>query len=396
MDFRKVASESVAFLLENSLLLLAGAAAALLWANLDHPGYSALIGTAGHATGAHHLVTPHFFVNDVLMCFFFAIAAKEIWEAMLPGGALSSLRTAATPLLATLGGVAGPALLYLLGTYLLGESMLNRGWAIPCATDIAFSYMVARFLFGARHPAIPFLLLLAIADDAIGLLILALFYSSGKSHLGLFFLMVGAAIAVNLLLKRLGVRSFWAYLVLAGPLSWWGFYQGGIHPALALVPLIPTMPHEAHDKGLFAEQELSEGTQPQDTLNRFAHWWKQPVELILAGFGFVNAGVPLSNIGIPTGLVAGSLIVGKPIGITLMTLLAIKGLRLKLPEGMTLSEVPVLGFVAGIGFTVALFVSTVAFPPGTVLDAAKMGALLSFASAIFAWIAARIARVRQS
>ncbi len=393
---RQIVSGSLSFLLENSLLLIAGACAALVWANLDHAGYAEFIGVSAHAEAAPHAFSLHFLVNDVFMCFFFAMAAKEIWEALLPGGALSSLRTAATPLLATLGGVIGPALLYLLGTHVLKQALLSQGWAIPCATDIAFSYLVARLVFGAKHPAIPFLLLLAIADDAIGLIILAVFYPTGSSNLVLFALLLAAAISFNLILKRAGVRHFAAYLLIAGPVAWWAFYQGGIHTALALVPLVPTMPHEARDEGLFAEQDLPEEKRPHDTLNQFANWWKNPVELVLGAFGFVNAGVLLSNVGIPTGLVAGSLIVGKPLGITLMTLLAVKAMKLEIPRGMSLSEVPVLGFIAGIGFTVALFVSTVAFPPGAVLDAAKMGALLSFVSAAFALLVARIVRVQKA
>ncbi len=156
------------FLLENSLFLIAGTAIGLIWANTDLEGYENL---------THSI---HFFINDIAMAFFFGIAAKEVYEALLPGGALSSPRKAAMPLLATLGGMLGPAGLYVAGALWLGEVGLVRGWAIPCATDIAFSYLIARFIFGDKHPAIPFLLLLAIADDGAGLLILALFYPTAR------------------------------------------------------------------------------------------------------------------------------------------------------------------------------------------------------------------------
>ena len=99
---------------------------------------------------------------------------------------------------------------------LLSRPDLTRGWAIPCATDIAFSYMVARFVFGAKHPAIPFLLILAIADDALGLIILALFYPVGSVNLLLFGLFVGAALAATLLLRKLRVVTFWPYILLGG------------------------------------------------------------------------------------------------------------------------------------------------------------------------------------
>ena len=134
----------------------------------------------------HHEFSIYFLVNDLLMAFFFAIAGSEVWEALLPGGALSNPKKAATPLLATVGGLAGPAAIYIAGCYALGRGDITNGWAIPCATDIAFSYLVARFIFGQGHPAIAFLLLLAIADDAAGLVILAIFYPSGKLPLASF------------------------------------------------------------------------------------------------------------------------------------------------------------------------------------------------------------------
>ena len=381
---RNFVATSTRFFLKNSLFLILGAIVALVWANTAHESYEKV------AHGPFHFV-----VNDMLMCFFFGIAAKEIWEALLPGGVLSSPKKAATPLMATLGGVIGPAGLYVLGAYFFGRSDLTRGWAIPTATDIAFSYLVARIIFGARHPALPFLLLLAVADDALGLIILAIFYPTGQMNLLVFFVCVFAAIAFNLIvLKRLRVKNFWAYLAVAGPLCWWGFYKGGIHPALALVPIIPTMPHAASDLGLFAEGQLPDGQQPHDTLNKFEHWWKNPVELILMLFGLANAGVAFSSMGLTTGLVAGGLLLGKPLGIGLCTLIAVKVMRLEMPEGVGAKEVLVVGIVAGMGFTVALFVSGVAFPKGPILDAAKMGALFSFAAGLLAVGVARFIGLR--
>lgn len=375
---------SIRFLLQNSLFLILGSVAGLVWANVDGGSYH----RAAHAI--------HFVVNDVLMCFFFAIATKEIWEALLPGGALSSAKKAATPLLATLGGIAGPALLYVAGTAMFDAPELTRGWAIPCATDIAFSYLVARIVFGAGHPAIPFLLLLAIADDAAGLVILAAFYPTGTVNLPLFAACTAGALGFNVLvLRRLRVKSFWPYLLVAGPLAWWGFYRGGIHPALALVPVIPTLPHGGSDVGLFAESELPEAERRRDALNEFEHFWKTPVEVFLMLFGFANAGVELGNVGLVSGLVGVGLLVGKPVGISLLTLLAVKVFRLEMPAGMGARDVVVLGIMAGIGFTVALFVSTVAFPAGATLDAAKMGALASFAAAPLAWVAGRALGVRR-
>jgi NhaA family Na+:H+ antiporter len=365
------------FLLENSLFLILGTLVALVWANTDLESYENI---------AHSI---HFLVNEIAMTVFFGIAAKEVYEALLPGGALSSPRKAAMPLLATLGGMAGPAGLYVAGALLLGEEELLRGWAIPCATDIAFSYLIARFIFGDRHPAIPFLLLLAIADDGGGLLILALFYPTGEVNLPLFLGLVAVAVILAIVFKRMKVTSFWPYIALCGPISWYGFYVGGIHPALALVPIIFFMPHALTDAGLFADRE--EGA--LDTLNQFRHWWRYPVEIILGLFGFVNAGVPFSSVGVGTWLVCIGLIVGKPLGITLFSLLG-RAFNLSLPDGMRWADVIVLGCAAGIGFTVALFVSTVAFPPGNNLEMAKMGSLFSFGSMAVALIAAKLLRVR--
>lgn len=394
---------TISFLLENSFFLIAGTLAALLLANLNHDLYSNLIHHSlltNFSVGTSAQLSLHFIVNDVLMCFFFAMAAKEIWEALLPGGALSSLRKAMTPLFATAGGITGPALIYFSGTIIFDRPELTRGWAIPTATDIAFSYLVARLIFGARHPAIPFLLLLAIADDAIGLLILAIFYPQGDLSLLLLAGCVGGAVAFNLGLRRLGVTNFWLYLIFAGPLSWYGFHHGGVHPALALVPIIPTLPHAADDQGLFAELQQPQQEQRTDALNAFEHWWKKPVEFILMLFGFCNAGVLLGNVGLATGLVAAALLVGKPLGIYLFTVIAVKGLRLQMPEGMSLRHVIVLGSIAGIGFTVALFVSEVAFgglasSHGQALDAAKMGALLSFLAAGISFVLAKLLRVKR-
>jgi NhaA family Na+:H+ antiporter len=379
--------DGIRFLLDNSMFLILGTIAALFFANIEPHLYHEFI---DHEIASH--VNFHFIVNDILMCFFFALAAKEIWEALLPGGALSSPRKAATPLMATAGGIIGPALLYVGGAIVFEAPELTRGWAIPCATDIAFSYLVARMVFGKGHPAIPFLLLLAIADDAAGLIILAVAYPQGEMHLVTFFVSVGAAILFNIfvLKKWLKVSNFWWYIIIAGPLSWYGFFKGGIHPALALVPIVPTLPHAQSDMGFF---EAMENDTKKDPLNQFEHWWKNPVELILMLFGFANAGVAFSAMGLATGLVTVGLLIGKPIGIVLLTFIAVRLFKLEMPTGMNYRDLTVLGIMAGIGFTVALFIATVAFQPGAILDSAKMGALFSFFASVLAFIVALILRV---
>ena len=444
----------IRFLIDNSLLLVIGAVAALIWANLaDRSGSSsyqdfihydvrnlwgggehhdpspvaiddnAALPPAGesgqaapadqaaaeasahgegehgeedhddesHGDGGHHWYSLGFLINDVLMALFFAIAAKEVWESLLPGGALSNPRKAATPLLATFGGIVGPALFYLAGAYATGtQAELGQGWAVPCATDIAFSYLVARLIFGPGHPAIAFLLLLAIADDAAGLMILAIFYPSAPIE-PIWLLLTAAAMGLAWLLRKLKVHSHWFYILGPGVLSWFSFYLAHIHPALGLVPIIPLLPSAVSDLGIFAREEL----QRDDTLNEFEHFWKTPVECILGLFGLANAGVVLSSVGTGTWLVLAGLLLGKPVGITAMTLLAEKGFRLQKPAGMDYRHVVTLGMVAGIGFTVALFVSVAAFKiPGATQDSVKMGALLSFGAAPLAILIAKLLSVR--
>jgi Na+:H+ antiporter, NhaA family len=363
----------VRFILDNSLLLLAGTAAAVVWANVDGDSYDAV---------AHPL---HFWVNDIGMVFFFALAAKEVFEATLPGGSLASPGHALSPLAGAVGGMVAPALIYLALVLTRGPVELVRGWAIPCATDIAFSAMVARLVFPASHPAIPFLLLLAIADDALGLVILAVFYPSGPlapfSLAGL----MSAALLTSLWLRRRRTRSFWPYVIGPGALSWAALYLGGFHPALALVPIVPFMPHSAADLGLFDSREEFRS----DTLNRFEHWWATPVQFVLLLFGFANAGVPFERIGPGTYFVLAGLLLGKPIGILLFANLArLAGARL--PPGLRIADLLVVGVAASIGFTVALFFATAAFADGTALAETKMGALLSFVAAPLAIVVARI------
>lgn len=366
-----------ALVIQNSLLLLGGTLAGLVWANVAHPSYQRF---------AHSL---HFVVNDVGMVFFFALAMKEIIEAMLPGGPLASPREAAVPIIAAAGGMIGPAGLYALQATLLGRPELMPGWAIPCATDIAFSYLAARFIFPKDHPAIPFLLLLAIADDALGLILLALFYPAGPVSLAMFAMLMLPAIAATVWLRQRRATNFWAYLTIGGGLSWAAMFFGGLHPALAMVPILPFMPHEKRDLGLFDPREHD----LPDTMNRFEHAWRLPVQFILFFFGLVNAGVTLSSVGVGSWIVFLSLLLGKPIGIVGTTMLSVR-LGLRAPGGLSYRHAIVMGVAAGIGFTVALFFATSAFPPGTVLDEAKMGALLSFFSAPIAIAVGRLFGVR--
>jgi NhaA family Na+:H+ antiporter len=366
---RHVRSQAARFIFDNSLLLLAGTAAALIWANVDLASYNRL---------AHPL---HVWVNDVGMVFFFALAAKEVFEATLPGGPLASPRRALSPLAAAVGGMVAPALIYVALASTRGPVELIRGWAIPCATDIAFSAMVARIIFPATHPAVPFLLLLAIADDALGLIILAVFYPSGTLSFPALAGFMTAGILLAAWLRRRGTRSFWSYVLGPGVLSWIGLYMGGFHPALALVPIVPFMPHSPRDLGVFDPREELR----PDTLSRFEHWWARPVQFVLLLFGFANAGVPFAQIGAGTYYVLAGLLLGKPIGILLFSRI-VRVAGGTLPPGLRTGELLVVGIVASIGFTVSLFFATAAFPEGQALAETKMGALLSFAAAPLAMV----------
>lgn len=409
------------FLTQYSLLLILGAAIALFWANLAPDSYHHFVeypliehAWIGHAhvdaAGAvHRTLTVHYLINDVLMALFFAIAGKEVWEAVaLKEGSLRGRRSL-TPLIATAGGMAGPVAVYVCLALFWGVfDEVSNGWAIPTATDIAFSYLVGRVVFGAGHPAVRFLLLLAIADDAGGLIILAIFYPTGDLAPQWLLMSVAAAVAVWFFFNRLPrlmdrgkqhrpastfcnrVLGPWPYIV-AGCISWFGFQEAGIHPALGLLPIVPAIPHADIAFGIFAEAEKY----LTDLLNRMEHGLKAPVQAILFVFGLANAGVEFAAMGTATWLVLLGLVVGKPLGIFLFGWIAAKPMGLGLPDGMKMVDLFVLGCVAAIGFTVALFVASVAFPPGEVQDAAKMGALLSFFASVIAIAAGLLLRVEK-
>lgn len=365
---------------EFSLPLLAGAAAALAWANMDYAGYL-------HFKQAPLLgpLSFDFLTKEIFMVFFFGIAAVEITQACLPGGTLNPPRKALNPLMATLGGVAGPALLYLAAAHLWGQADLIRGWGIPTATDIALAWLTARLIFGAGHPVISFLLLLAIADDAIGLVIIAVFYPDPAHPVALPWLgmtVLGMLAAYGL--RRWGLRNYWPYLLLGGGLSWAGLLLAHLHPALALVFIVPFMPHgRTAIKGFFEEEPGD-----RSTLASFEHEWKVIVDFGLFLFGLSSAGVPLTGVGPATWMVLGALVVGKTVGVSAFGWIAVR-MGFPLPKGMNMGHLAAAGLIAGIGFTVAIFVAGAAFTDPVIEGAAKMGAMLSIVAGPLAWGLAR-------
>jgi NhaA family Na+:H+ antiporter len=378
---------------EFSLPLLLGVVVAMVWANVDHESYEHVIHwmpIAGLTIFGHH-VTHHWIVNDLFMVFFFGIAAKEITESCLPGGNLNPISKSINPLLATLGGVIGPVLVFFIGmSFLYGPTddlaTLRRGWGIPTATDIALAWLVARTVFGTGHPAINFLLLLAVADDAIGLAIIAIFY--GDPHLPAqpeYLLLIVAGMAIAYAMRRAGVKSWIPYILVGGPLSWLGLSLAHLHPALALVFIVPFLPGPRRDIGLYVDQdeidrmgdELAADLHMEHSpLHQFEHQLKLFVDFGLFFFAFTNAGVEFATIGTMTWLILGSLVIGKTLGITLLGLVA-KTVGFPLPNRMGVAELVMAGFVAALGLTVALFVAGAAFTEPTLLGQAKMGALFS-------------------
>jgi NhaA family Na+:H+ antiporter len=358
----------------------------LVWSNYSPDTYH-------HFLHKHFLgpLSFHFLTNDVFMVFFFGIAAVEITQSFLPGGDLYPLKKSINPLISTAGGVIGPTLVYLGFNHLLGSPELQRGWGIPTATDIAFAWLVARMIFGNNHPAISFLLLLAVADDGIGLAIIALFYPDPNLPMEpVWLLLTLGGMAAAWLLRSRRVKSYWPYVIVGGGLSWAGLFNAHLHPALALVFIIPFLPHAVFERKHIFEEDAAD----RSTIAQFEHEWKIIVDFGLLMFGLANAGVELSRVGTATWLVVASLVIGKSIGIFAFGTIAEK-LGFPLPEGVRKKELFVIGIIAGIGFTVALFVAGEAFVDPSLQAAAKMGAMLSCGAAVIAMIAAKILKISQ-
>jgi NhaA family Na+:H+ antiporter len=301
------------------------------------------------------------------------------------------------PLLATLGGVVGPVAVFFLGLWLAFQlgvyqapvddwAKLQRGWGVPTATDIALAWLVARSVFGKGHPAVNFLLLLAVADDAIGLVIIAVFYGDPSHPVQPQFLaLVAAGVGAAFAMRRAGVRSWIPYIAVGGPLAWCGLILAHLHPALALVPVVPFLPGPRRDIGLFVDadeidkmgKELAEDLHMHHSaLHQFEHQLKLFVDFGLFFFAFANAGVAFADIGPLTWLILGALVIGKTVGITFLGWLGIK-VGFPLPDRMGMRELVMAGFVAALGLTVALFVAGAAFVEPALLGEAKMGALFS-------------------
>lgn len=360
------------FVLDRYLALPIGAAIALLWANAAPVSYFTI---------AQRL---SFVVNEIAMAVFFALLAQEVIEAVMPGGALHSWRKWTMPIVAAAGGIAGAVAVYLVYVQLEYESVLTQGWPIATAIDAAATYYVVRTIM-PRSGALPFALLLAIVTDMFGLLVVAPSYVVLQTRVGGAALMV-VAIGLAALMRVARVRAFWPYLLICGSLSWVAFYWEGLHPAFALVPIVPLLPHEPRGLDLFADPP------DDDAVHHFEHEWNRIVQVVLLLFGLVNGGVLLRQYDTGSWAMLTAALVGRPIGVLLAVSIAVAA-GLHLPRHVGWREVLVVAFATSSGFALALFFATGVIATGPVLAQMKIGVLGSIAGVLFAFGAARALRV---
>ena len=363
------------FAAEHLLLLPMGALVALTWVNTDPESYYRFTFAISFA------------VNDVGMAFFFGLMMKEIVEATAPHGVLHSGRRFLLPVLASLGATVVPALLYRTLVDRLDEPMLAVGWPISMAVDLAVVYIGARIVF-RPHAVIPFLLLLGIACDVFGFVTVALLNPTRDVHLASGVLALAGAIAFAIALRRFGVISFWPYVLGAGAISWLAFFRSGMHPALALIPIMPFLPHAARDPGFF----VNASPDAKDPLSRFEIWWKYPVQVTLFFFGLVNAGVPMGALEAGTWGLPLAVVVGRPIGVVIGVGLGLLA-GLHLPARVGWRELIVGALIVAMGFSVGLFFCAALLPPGQLRSELSMGVLLSLAAGPLAMLCAKVLRV---
>ena len=359
----------------------------------------------GIRLGSFSFVRPlEFWVNDGLMTIFFFVVGLEIKQELVVGE-LREPRKAALPVIAAVGGMVVPALLFLAVN---AGGPGARGWGIPVATDIAFAIGVLALLSKrVPSPLRLFLLTLAIVDDVGGIIVIAVVYSSGVKlgYLGL----AAAGIAVAALLKWLDVPWISIYVVV-GVGVWYCTYKAGIHPTIAgavmglLAPAVPLKPHvavpeftpgrasidrrisESLAASRFARESIPVTAYLGDLLHPFSSFVVVPL------FALANAGVQLGGDAaalltdpVSVGIILG-LVVGKPLGILAATEFAVRSKLADLPEGVTRAHVLAVGAVAGIGFTVALFVTALAYSGNSKVDSAKVGVLVaSVLAALLGW-----------
>jgi len=323
-------------------------------------------------------------INDALMAVFFLLIGLEVKRELIVGS-LASRREAIFPVIAALGGMVVPALVYL--AFNFQDPITREGWAIPAATDIAFALGVLALL-GSRVPASLkiFLMALAIIDDLGAIVIIALFYTSDLSLLSLG--VAAAAIVALAILNLTGVRRTGIY-ILVGVILWTAVLKSGVHATLAGVIV-----------GFFIPLKEQNGKSPAVQLEHVLHPWV--AYLILPLFAFANAGVSLQGVTIegltsllPLGIIAG-LFIGKPLGISLFCWLALKMKWATLPADTTFKQIMAVGVLCGIGFTMSIFIASLAFGDvdPALINWAKLGILIG--SVLSAVVGYGLLRMRTS
>ena len=380
------------------ILLLVATAIALIWANTGwDDSYNALWHTEIElAVGTWHL--PHMslghFVNDGFMALFFFVVGLEIKRELVTGD-LRSVRAAALPVIGAMGGMVVPALFYVM---LNTSGEASRGWGIPMATDIAFAIGIVALLGSRVSPKIKlFLLTLAIVDDIGAIAVIAIFYSSDLSTGWLITASVGL-IAVWIL-QRVRVWAIPVYAVL-GIFIWYATLESGVHATIAGVALglltparpllnqrdaqqiVDALPSDANVAEVRYASFLAQESVPlTERLENMLHPFT--AFMIIPIFALANAGIELSGntisdaatSSVTLGIMLG-LVIGKPLGITLFAWVATR-FGLTLPEGVHWPQFIGMGFAAGIGFTVSIFVGGLAFESEGITDLAKIGILVA-------------------
>lgn len=362
----------------SGIILFVSALAALLcanssWSEIYHSFLSIPIRVQVSSLDVHKPLL--LWINDGLMAIFFLLVGMEIKREMLDG-ALSTVRQASLPLIAAVGGMVVPAILFVI---VIGDhSQFMSGWAIPMATDIAFALGVLALLSGRLPFSLKiFLLALAIIDDLGAVLVIALFYTAKLHTLPL---LIASGLSLLLfILNRCRVMRLMPYL-LVGTLLWFAVLKSGIHATIAGVVLGLAIPHIRNMT-----------TTPLLQLEHQLHPWSS--YFILPLFAFANAGLPLSGLswqdlgsGLPLAITLG-LFLGKPFGVLLACWLAIKSRLAVLPDGVSWFHLGGLSVLCGIGFTMSMFIGGLAF--GTSSDAfaaSRLGILSgSFFAAVFGY-----------
>ena len=358
------------FLNDRFLWLPIGALVAVIWANVDPVPYFAL---------AHRLAFP---VNEIGMALFLALIAHEAIDAIGPGGALRHWRYWGVPLVAAAGGVAGAAFAFLAYVTWAGELVLAQAWPVAAAVDIAAGYYVLRLIYRRGSQAFPFLLVSGIAANTVGLAVLAVRPEFTPEHVTGAVLVL-AALGIAAAMRAARLRRSWPFLVFAGSLSWWGFHLAGVHPALALVPIVPLLPHSRHLLEPFAERA---STAPDDAP------WITVVQVVLFFFGLVNAGAMLNGYDTGTWAVLLGALLGRPAGMVVAVAFGrLAGLRL--PTSIAWRDLVVIALATSSGFTFALFTAATLLPVGGVLTQIRVGALATAVGAAITYAVARGLRV---